>query len=79
MPRVKIDKKWLLNFIEEEQSSYQHRINSIEEETIKLNNKKNKTKSDIEQLKRLNNDFYWFDGRFAALTKIKSRIELMDD
>lgn len=79
MPRVEIDKKWLLDFIDREINEYSYRIKSIEEESIELNNKEVKSESDEERLKRLNNDFYWFDGRIASLTKIKSRIELMDD
>mgnify|MGYP003549591237 CR=1 FL=1 len=74
MSSVNIDKKWLLNFCEKELNKYRFQCKAINEKY-----RKGEVEEGSEEDKRLNNDYYWYDGRIASLVKIKSRIELMKE
>ena len=74
MSSVNIDKKWLLDFCEKELNKYRFQCNAINEKY-----RKGEVREGSEEDKRLNNDYYWYDGRIASLVKIKSRIELMKE
>lgn len=74
MSKYKVDKEFLLKFIDNEMDAAYYSKKQAEKELINLDKDEHPHKYYY-----LDHEFYFNDGKFAALSKLKSRVELLEE